>query len=96
VYNDKSYSLIGERSRKVYRIGDVVNVMLIKADVAARRIEFTIVDKNNGENDEKALESDGKENGKPKRKRRRKTPDEAVLLHVQGKKKKKKTKKAKV
>jgi len=33
VYNDK---MIGERSRKVYRIG-------IKADVAARRIEFTIV-----------------------------------------------------
>lgn len=88
VYNDKTYSLIGERSRKVYRIGDVVNVTLIKADISARKIEFAIVDTGNTENDEKSEEPDWDEDVKPKRKRKKKIMDEAVILHVQGKKKK--------
>ena len=31
-----------ERTRKIYRIGNVVKVKLIKADVDARQIEFII------------------------------------------------------
>ncbi len=88
VYNDKNYSLIGERSRKVYRIGDVINVMLIKADISTRKIEFGIVDNSSTESDEETQEADLDEENKPKRKRKRKVMDEAIFLHVQGKKKK--------
>ena len=43
-YDERRYSLVGERTRKVYRIGDTVSVILAKADIAARKIEFMLVD----------------------------------------------------
>ncbi len=88
IYNDKLYSLIGERSRKVYRIGDIVNVILAKADVAARRIEFNIFEKDDSDEKEK-IGSDEQAEQEKKRKRKKKITNE-VLYHVQGKKKKKK------
>lgn len=87
VFNDKQYSLIGEKSRKVYRIGDVVNVLLARADIAARKIEFTIVDKDEEKDKKTIIESSTEENTQPERKRRRKKKvDEAIVLHVKGKK----------
>lgn len=88
VFNDKNYSLIGERSRKIYRIGDIIEVMLVKADISARKIEFAIVDKAGTSDDKEARDCVLDENTKPPRKRKKKVMDEAVLLHVQGKKKK--------
>ena len=44
VYNEKQYSLIGERTRKIYRIGNAVKVQLVKSDVDARQIEFVLVE----------------------------------------------------
>ncbi|ACL76588.1 ribonuclease R [Ruminiclostridium cellulolyticum] len=43
-YNESHYCLVGERTRKIYRIGDSVKVILAKADVAARKIEFILVE----------------------------------------------------
>jgi ribonuclease R len=43
VYNEKSYSLVGERTKKVYKIGDEVKVRLIKADIEIKKIDFIIV-----------------------------------------------------
>ncbi|NLX63606.1 MAG: ribonuclease R [Clostridiaceae bacterium] len=53
-YNERSLCLIGERTRKIYRIGDKVNVQLIKVSVETRQIDFIIVDENevNGSNNE--------------------------------------------
>lgn len=45
VFNEKTYQLIGERSKKVYKIGDRVKVMLIDANVPLRQIEFAVVEK---------------------------------------------------
>ena len=42
IYNEKQYCLVGERTRKTYRIGDTIDVILAKADVASRQIEFAI------------------------------------------------------
>jgi ribonuclease R len=94
VYNDKNYSLIGERSRKVYRIGDVVKVMLVRADVASRKLEFSIA---SGE-DRKDKESktdflDGEQTVQESKRKRKRKVEESVLLHVKGKKKVKKAKK---
>lgn len=45
VFNEKTYQLIGEKSKKVYKIGDRVKVMLIDANVPLRQIEFSVVEK---------------------------------------------------
>ncbi len=93
VYNDKNYSLIGERSRKVYRIGDVVKVMLVRADVASRKIEFSIVSDEDGSDHESETDFAEKEQEiKETKRKRKKKADESVLLHVKGKKKAKKVK----
>lgn len=93
VYNDKNYSLIGERSRKVYRIGDVVKVMLVRADVASRKIEFSIVSDEDGSDHESETDFAEKEQEiKEIKRKRKKKADESVLLHVKGKKKAKKVK----
>ncbi|WP_010251617.1 ribonuclease R [Acetivibrio cellulolyticus] len=85
-FNDKQYCLIGERTRKVYRIGDVIKVVLARADVAARRIEFTIIQGEDVEDGEIDREVGAIPEEKPKRNRKGKA-DKDVLLHIQGKKK---------
>jgi len=43
-YDESHFCLVGERTRKIYRIGDEVKVILAKADISARKIEFILVD----------------------------------------------------
>ncbi len=42
VYNEKHYCLIGERTRKVYRLGDTLKIRVSKVDIASRNIDFTL------------------------------------------------------
>lgn len=44
VFNEKHLCFTGERTGKVYRIGDTVRVILVKADIVQRRIDFVIED----------------------------------------------------
>ncbi|HHU63978.1 MAG TPA: ribonuclease R [Clostridiales bacterium] len=44
VYNEKHYCFIGERTRKVYRLGDAVKVKVSRVDIANREIDFLLVD----------------------------------------------------
>ena len=41
-YMEEQYALIGERSRKVYRLGDEIKVILIKANPEERSIDFCL------------------------------------------------------
>ena len=43
VYNEKTYSLIGEHTKKVYKIGDEVKVKLVKADMEIKKIDFVVI-----------------------------------------------------
>ncbi|EPR11991.1 ribonuclease R [Ruminiclostridium papyrosolvens] len=43
-YDEVHYCLVGERTRKIYRIGDTVKVILAKADISTRKIEFILVE----------------------------------------------------
>ncbi|MBG9980964.1 ribonuclease R [Facklamia sp. DSM 111018] len=43
-YNPQHMMLIGERTRKVYRIGQKVKVQLLGVDIAEREIDFAILD----------------------------------------------------
>lgn len=91
IFNEKMYSLIGERTRKIYRIGDKIKVMLAKADIATRKIEFVIVDQ---PYDEDRNNSDNKEADAEKKTRRKskKEADKKVLDHIMGKSRKKRKK----
>lgn len=44
VYDDKNYSLIGRRNKKRYRLGDKINVRIIRVDKEKREIDFIIVE----------------------------------------------------
>lgn len=51
-YDERRFSLIGERTKKVYRIGDTVSVILARADISTRKIEFVLVDAEDEEEDD--------------------------------------------
>lgn len=44
VYDEKKYSLIGRASKKQYRLGDKVNVKLVRVDPDKSTLDFIIVD----------------------------------------------------
>ncbi len=51
VFDDRHYTLTGERTGKRYRLGDSIGVVLARADIEARQLEFVIA-----EQAEKAME----------------------------------------
>ena len=44
VYDEKKYSLIGRRTKKRYRLGDKVNVKVVRVDPEEREIDFILID----------------------------------------------------
>ncbi|MDD3840134.1 MAG: ribonuclease R [Clostridia bacterium] len=44
IYNDKHYCFIGERTKKVYRLGDSVRVKVLNVDIPSREIDFEFVE----------------------------------------------------
>jgi len=86
-YNERALCLIGERTKKIYRIGDKVKVQLVKASAETRQIDFILVD------DEESgdIISNGHKSG---RKSNKKDKDLDLLLnHIGAKKKGKNSKK---
>lgn len=75
-YNERALCLIGERTKKIYRIGDKVNVQLVKASAETRQIDFILID-DNEDNDIMNLEPDFT---KPKSKKKKDI--DKVLKHI--------------
>lgn len=44
IYDEKNHTLMGERHRRVYRLGDNVKIKVAKADIETRTIDFAIVE----------------------------------------------------
>jgi len=42
-FDEKRYMLIGERTKKSFRIGDVVRVQVVKADLVDKKLDFVLV-----------------------------------------------------
>jgi ribonuclease R len=42
VYNERQYSLVGERTGKTYKLGDVVEVVVARVDIETRKIDFVV------------------------------------------------------
>ena len=49
IYNESNRTLTGEKSNKVYKIGDKVRIEVIKASKEAREIDFALVDSDDNE-----------------------------------------------
>jgi ribonuclease R len=94
IFNEKTYSLVGERTRKVYRIGDVVNVLVARADVLSRQIDFMLVSDEDGEEHKGIYLDDSREIHKKKKRDRKgdKVPGK-VKAHIKSKNRKSKNKK---
>lgn len=43
-YDEKNYCVVGKRSKKRYRLGDKVNVQLVRVDEERREIDFVLTD----------------------------------------------------
>lgn len=43
IYEEKNIRLLGEKTRKVYNIGDKLNIVVVRADEQTRQIDFNIV-----------------------------------------------------
>ena len=44
VFNEKAHTLKGENTHKVYRLGDPVEIQVVKVDLERRQIDFALVD----------------------------------------------------
>ncbi len=60
IYDETQKKLVGENSKKVYRIGDKVHIRVIEANKELRKVAFELVDKieNNEENNENNEENE--------------------------------------
>lgn len=54
-YVEEQYAMIGERTRKAYRLGDEVEVLLVRANVEERNLDFVL--KDNGAYDPQAMQN---------------------------------------
>ena len=43
-FDEKNYCLRGRRSKKEYRLGDEINVKVIRTNLERKQLDFTIVD----------------------------------------------------
>lgn len=44
IFDEKNYALIGRHSKKVYRLGDAVEVLVVRADMDKRQLDFALVE----------------------------------------------------
>ena len=42
IFDEKNYRLVGERTGKMYKLGDAVKVVLVKADISISKIDFVL------------------------------------------------------
>jgi ribonuclease R len=51
IYDEKHLSLIGEKTRNIYKLGDEVRIRVVKVDMFAHEIYFELVEKDDAEED---------------------------------------------
>ena len=44
IFDENNHFLIGERKKKIYRIGDMVKIRVLSADIANRNIDFVLAE----------------------------------------------------
>lgn len=75
ILDEKHYCLIGEHTKKRYRIGDQVSVLLVRADLPSRQLDFILAGETMNEKKAQAVIS-GQDNSQGMRKNEMKLPKE--------------------
>jgi ribonuclease R len=89
IYDERSLSLLGERTKRRYRIGETVKVQLVKASPEARQIDFMLIDDKDKTDDAQNKASGAIEELKASPIRKRKnTVEPHILVHIGANKKK--------
>ena len=57
IYNQETYSIIGERSKKTFRIGDSVRIEVDNVNVDFKEIDFKLIEKLEDNHLEEELQS---------------------------------------
>lgn len=103
-FDEKKYCLIGERTGTIYRIGDMIEVIVARSNPESRQIDFVTANewhkidlglKSKGSDQNPKLHDNNKEkrNDYSEHRKGKKTVEKHVLAHVRGKDKKRKRKK---
>ncbi|GAB7386654.1 ribonuclease R [Bacillaceae bacterium] len=92
-YDERQYALIGERTGKMYRIGDMVKVRVVDVNVAERTIDFELVGLSKRKERKAKRAPQVIEAGEGKRRRKRKQGKNGGRIVVMKAEKKKKGKK---
>ncbi|HHV60341.1 MAG TPA: ribonuclease R [Clostridiaceae bacterium] len=89
----EQYMIKGERTGKVYKIGDKVRVVLARADIPSRQIDFLLIGASEDENGENGLDIEkiSKKNSKAQRKYKKKKMKKINKIRVKASKKRKKS-----
>ncbi len=64
-FNEQTHSLVGERTRKVLRMGDPVTVLVVKVSREARQIDFALIESPNERLPRPTNRKDGKHETRP-------------------------------
>jgi ribonuclease R len=70
VYEEKGYRLVGERTGRVFRLGDRITVQVLKVDRASRQVDFVLPPPGETDEAEEATKTRGRRK-KPKKKKGR-------------------------
>ena len=75
-YNEQTHMLIGENSRKRYRLGDKVTVQVIRVDLERRQVDLGIEEILDAVRVDEGRRGPPRSRAKPKREQRKGTPEE--------------------
>lgn len=81
-YDERALCLIGERTRKIYRIGDKVNVLVTKVTPESRQIDFILADNDDSDDDDEEIVRKATKSGKHKGNDKEKAK---ILKHIGAK-----------
>jgi ribonuclease R len=85
-YHEKQYALIGERTGKIYRIGDEVKVRCIAVDKENKTIDFELVEmfgrkKSKGKRQPKIIKASQRDSARGEKGKRRAQPNKVEKAH---------------
>jgi ribonuclease R len=87
VYDEKHLSLIGEKTKNIYKLGDEVKIKVARVDMTTHEVHFDLVkdgdEDNEGEPTDEAIEVTGKTESSPEPKKKRKKNKEYEIVTVE-------------
>ena len=88
IYDERTLTLLGERTKRRFRIGDKVKVQLVKSTPESRQIDFMLLESEAQDHPEAESMRDGEKRPNKNNKRNRTPVDPLVLMHIGANKKK--------